>query len=115
MSRSESLPRRLASIRESARTVPADKALVAAGVAIRALGIDPERARSACREQDAVIARYVYAGVLYRFCRMSYQAVGRRLNCGKASAQARIASFERMRERDEVVERVKAALAKMPG
>lgn len=113
-SRSESLVKRLERIRDGSRTVPGDKALVAAGVAIRALGIDPARAKAACREQDAVIARYVYAGVLYRFCRMSYLAVGRRLGCGKATAQARIASFERLRERDEIIERVKVALAKLP-
>ena len=112
-SRSESLVRRLERIRDGSRTVPADKAVVAAGVAIQSLGIDPKRASAACKEQDAVVARYVYAGVLYRFCRMSYLAVGRRLGCGKATAQARIASFERLRERDEIIERVKSALAKL--
>ena len=113
-SRSESLVKRLARIREGSRTVPGDKALTAAGIAIRALGVDPARAKAACREQDAVLARYVYAGILYRFCRMSYLAVGRRLGCGKATAQARIASFERLPERDEIIERVRSALAKMP-
>lgn len=112
-SRSESLPKRLRRIREASRTVPADKATVAAEVAIRALGIDPKRAAAASREQDAVFARYVYAGVLYRLCRMSYQAIGRRLGCGKASAQARIASFERLAERDEILAKVNATLAKL--
>lgn len=112
-SRSDSLVRRLERIREGSRTVPADKALVAAGVAIRALGIDPARAKATCREQDAVLARYIYAGILYRFCRMSYLAVGRRLGCGKATSQARIAAFERLRERDEIIERAKGALAKI--
>ena len=109
MSLSESLAR----IREGPRTVPVEAATLAAQVAIQSLGIDPKRAASATREPDAVIARQIIAGVLYRFCRVSYAQLGRRLRCGKAACQARIAAFERLRERDAVLKAAKAALGKI--
>lgn len=113
--RSDRLPSRLRKIRESERNVPSDKALVAAQYAIQCLGIDPARASSPTREQDAVLARCICAGLLYRMCRLSYTAVGRKLGCGKATAQARIASFERMRERDGIIASANAGLAKLAG
>ena len=110
MSLSESLAR----IREGPRNVQVEAATLAAQVAIQSLGIDPKRAASATREPDAVLARYIIAGVLYRFCRVSYAQLGRRMRCGKAAAQARIAAFERLRERDAVLKAAKAALGKLP-
>jgi hypothetical protein len=109
-----SLSESLARIREGTRTVPLEKATLAAQVAIQALGIDPKRAGAATREPDAVLARYVIAGVLYRFCRVSYAQLGRKLRCGKATAQARIAAFERLKERDTVLKAAKVALGKLP-
>jgi hypothetical protein len=108
-----SLSDTLKGIRASSRTVPFDKAALAAQVAIQALGIDPKRAGAATREPDAVLARYVIAGVMYRHCRVSYAQLGRRLRCGKATAQARIAAFERLKERDTVLKAAKAALGKI--
>ena len=104
----------LATIGASTRTVMPDRALEAARVAIRALGVNPDRANSAVRESDAAWARQVLAGVLYRMSRVSLQRAATIMRCGKATARARIARFERMPERDDVLSRVKQALAKMP-
>jgi hypothetical protein len=112
-SRSDRLPDRLRKIREASRTVPSDKAMVASEYAIRSMGIDPARASSPTREQDAVLARCIVAGLLYRMCRMSYMAVGRKMGCGKATAQARIASFERLKERDVIIAKASEGLSKM--
>lgn len=109
-----SLSDTLRAIREGSRTASPDRAMVAAQVALQAIGIDPKRAGSATREPDAVLARYVIAGVLYRFCRVSYAQLGRKLRCGKATAQARIAAFERLRERDAVLKAARVALGKLP-
>ncbi len=109
-----SLSETLAGIRAGTRTVPVEKALLVAQVAVQSLGIDPKRASSSTREPDAVLARYVIAGVLYRLCRVSYTQVARRLRCGKATAQARIAAFERLKERDTVLKAAKVALGKLP-
>lgn len=114
-SRFDRLPARLRKIRESSRIVSYDKAMEAASYAIQCLGIDPARASSPTREQDAVVARCVFAGLLYRMCRMSYLAVGRKMGCGKATAQARIASFERMNERTECIANANHALQKLGG
>lgn len=108
-----SLSDSLRAIRSGTRTVPADRALLAAQVALQAIGVDPKRASAVTREQDAVLARYVIAGVLYRFCRLSYVQVGRKLRCGKATAQARISAFERHPERDTILKAAKGALGKL--
>lgn len=113
-SRSDSLADRLRTIRDSSRVVSPDAAIEAASVVVRLMGIDPNRANSPTREQDAVFVRQVYAGALYWLCRLSYVAVGRRVGCGKASAQARIAAFARLNERDAILDKIKAVLARMP-
>ena len=103
-----------ASIAATSRTVAPDRAIEAARVAIRSLGVNPDRARSAVRESDAAWARQVIAGVLYRLSRVSLQRAATILRCGKATARARIARFERLPDRDDVLARARAALAKMP-
>ena len=108
-----SLSKTLAGIRAGSRTAPYESAMLAAQVAIQSLGIDPKRAGSATREPDAVLARYVIAGVLYRFCRVSYAQLGRKLRCGKATAQARISAFERLKERDSLLSAAKIALGRI--
>lgn len=108
-----SLSETLRQIRQGSRTTTHDRALVAAQVALQAIGVDPKRAGSTTREPDAVLARYVIAGVLYRLCRVSYAQLGRKLRCGKATAQARIAAFERLKERDTVLKAAKVALGKI--
>lgn len=104
----------LDAIRASTRTVAPDRAIAAAQIAVHSLGIHPDRAKSAVREPDAVVARYVIAGVLYRLSRVSYRQVARIVGCGKAAAQARIARFERLPERDAVLATVRHALARIP-
>lgn len=113
-SRSDNITDHLRTIRESSRTVSPEAAIQAAQVAVRQMGVDPSRASSATREQDAVFVRQVYAGALYWLCRMSYVAVGRRVGCGKASAQARIAAFARLKDREAILERIRAVVARMP-
>jgi hypothetical protein len=108
-----SLSESLRAIREGSRTATPERAVVAAQAALQAIGVDPKRAGSSTREPDAVLARYVIAGVLYRFCRVSYTQVARKLRCGKATAQARIAAFERLKERDTVLKAAKVALGKI--
>ena len=110
--RSRSKP--LSEIAARTRTIMPDRALEAARVAIRAMGVNPDRAASAVRESDATFARKVLAGVLYRSSRVSLQRAATILRIGKATAQARISAFERMPERDEVLNRVASALARMP-
>ncbi len=109
-SRSDVLQR----IRATRRTVAPDRAMLAAEVAIRSLGINPDRARSAVREPDACLARAILAGVLYRMSLVSLRQVGRYMKCGKATAQARLMRFERLGQRDEILAAARAALAKMP-
>ena len=104
----------LLEIAKGNRTVMPDRALEAAQAAIRSMGVNPDRAKSAVREVDAVWARKVCAGVLYRMSRVSLQRVATILRIGKATAQARISAFERMPDRDEVLSRVRQALSKMP-
>ena len=104
----------LGRISATTRTVMPDRAIEAAHAAIRSLGVNPDRAKSAVRETDAVWARKVVAGVLYRMSRVSLQRAATILRIGKATAQARISAFERMTDRDEVLSRVRQALAKMP-
>ena len=104
----------LGRIASSSRTVAPDRALEAAHAAIRSMGVNPDRAKSAVRETDAVWARKVTAGVLYRMSRVSLQRAATILRIGKPTAQARISAFERMPDRDEVLSRVRQALAKMP-
>lgn len=103
-----------ASIAATLRTVAPDRALEAARVAIRSMGVNPDRAASAVREADAAWARQVLTGVLYRMSRVSLQRAATLMRCGKATARARIARFERLPDRDEVLSRVRQALAKMP-
>jgi alkylated DNA nucleotide flippase Atl1 len=45
---------------------------------------------------------------------VSYRQVARIVGCGKAAAQARIARFERLPERDAVLATVRNALARIP-
>ena len=104
----------LSKIAAGNRTVMPDRAIEAAHAAIRSLGVNPDRAKSAVRQVDAVWARKVCAGVLYRMSRVSLQRVATILRIGKATAQARISAFERMPDRDEVLSRVRQALARMP-
>ena len=104
----------LLEIAKGNRTVMPDRAIEAAHAAIRSLGVNPDRAKSAVRQVDAVWARKVTAGVLYRMSRVSLQRVATILRIGKATAQARISAFERMPDRDEVLSRVRQALSKMP-
>jgi hypothetical protein len=101
-------------VRASTRTVAPDRAILAAEAAIRTLGIDPERAKSAVREQDACLARTIYAGVLYRLSLVSLRQVGRFTNCGKATAQARLVRFEGLEDKEAIVSAARAALAKIP-
>ena len=104
----------LLEIAKGNRTVMPDRALEAAQAAIRSMGVNPDRAKSAVRQVDALWARKVCAGVLYRMSRVSLQRVATILRIGKATAQARISAFERMPDRDEVLSRVRQALSKMP-
>ena len=104
----------LAEIAKGNRTVAPDRAIEAARVAIRSLGVNPDRAASAVRETDAAWARQVIAGVLYRLSRVSLQRAATILRTHKATTRARIAAFERLPDRDDVLSRARQALAKMP-
>jgi hypothetical protein len=103
-----------ADIAATSRTVAPDRAIESARVAIRSLGVNPDRAQSAVRETDAAWARQVIAGVLYRMSRVSLQRAATILRCHKATCRARIARFERLPDRDEVLSRARQALSKMP-
>jgi hypothetical protein len=56
----------------------------------------------------------VIAGVLYRMSRVSLQRAATILRTHKATTRARIAAFERLPDRDEVLSRARQALSKMP-
>jgi prolyl-tRNA editing enzyme YbaK/EbsC (Cys-tRNA(Pro) deacylase) len=103
-----------ADIAATSRTVAPDRAIEAARVAIRSLGVNPDRAASAVRETDAAWARQVIAGVLYRMSRVSLQRAATILRTHKATTRARIAAFERLSDRDEVLSRARQALSQMP-